>query len=162
MTLGLVRFFVVDQGYSRPVMAFGRLVKVAPPGLHSCLSFWNLYQGPVDPVPTSEQVVSYDDESVFTADGVGYQIDVMICYQIADPQKALFQVNNYKVAIENLVKSVLRNECGKLPARTLLSSREQMAKGIQESLLRDCAPWGIAIRLVEIKNIKIISQEKRP
>jgi regulator of protease activity HflC (stomatin/prohibitin superfamily) len=160
LTLGVMRFFVVEQGYVRPVMAFGRLIKITSPGLQSCLSFWNLYQGPGEPVPTSEQIVSYDGESVFTSDGVGYEIDVMICYNISDPERALFQVNNFKIAIENLVKSVLRNECGKLPARAMLSSREQMARGIQETLLRDCAPWGISIRLVEIKNIKIVSQER--
>ena len=162
LTLGTMRFFVVDQGFVRTVMAFGKLVRLAPPGLHSCLSLWGLYQGPGDTVPTSEQIDPYDNETVFTSDGVKCSIDVMICFRISDPSRALFEVSDYRLAIKNLVQSVLRNECGKLPARAMLASRDQMAKNIQDSLCRDCDPWGIAIRLVEIKNIEMAIQERRP
>ncbi len=160
-TLGILKFFVVDQGTIRLVTAFGRLHVFAKPGLNSCLTFWGMYRKPGAVIPTFEQIDPYDGELVFTSDGVKCLIDVMICYRIVDPAKALFEVSDYRSAIYNLVQSVLRNECGKLPARTMLASRESMAANIQKTLERDCAPWGISIRLVEIKNIHLAVQENR-
>jgi regulator of protease activity HflC (stomatin/prohibitin superfamily) len=161
LTLGIVRFFVVDQGTVRTVMAFGRLAAIEQTGLRSCLSLWGLYKRPGKIVPTYEQIDPYDREMVFSSDGVKCVIDVMICYRVADARKALFEVSNYETAIKNLVQSVLRNECGKLPARAMLSSRDQMASSIQKSLETDCAPWGITVRLVEIKNIEMAVQERK-
>jgi regulator of protease activity HflC (stomatin/prohibitin superfamily) len=161
LTLGIVRFFVVEQGTIQLVTAFGRLHGFGKPGLNSCLSFWGMYKKPGAVVPTSEQIDPYDGELVFTSDGVKCLIDVMICYRIVDPGKALFEVSDYRSAIYNLVQSVLRNECGKLPARSMLQSREPMAANIQKTLERDCGPWGISIRLVEIKNIQLAVQENR-
>jgi regulator of protease activity HflC (stomatin/prohibitin superfamily) len=142
-------------------MSFGKLSRVEPPGLRKCLSLWGLLEKVGPSIPTAEQVFPFDNESVFTSDGVKCLIDIMVCYRIVDVNKALFEVNNYLSAVQALVQSVMRNECGKLPARGILSSREQMADNIKSSIAKDCEPWGIAVRLVEIKNIEIAVQERK-
>ncbi len=82
----------------------------------------------------------------------------MIFYKIVDAIKAVYEIRDYKVAIEDLVKAILRNECGSVPARELLSGREQLAAKLRDALDRDTEPWGIHVRLVELKGIDIAVQ----
>jgi regulator of protease activity HflC (stomatin/prohibitin superfamily) len=161
LTLGILKFFIVKQGTTRVIMRFGKFHRAAPPGIGACASFWGLVQRLGPEVSLAEQIDPYDREMVFTADGVKCFIDVIICYKVTDPCKALFEVSNYRDAIKSIVQAVLRNECGKLPARILLSGREQLTCSLRTALEKDAAPWGVAVRLVEIKNIDISVQEKR-
>lgn len=156
-TAGLRRFYAVPQGYCRLVTAFGKFRKVSQPGLSSCLSFWGLYQKPGDLIPTKEQVRDYEDEKVFTKDGVECVIDTVVFFRIADVRRAVYEVEDYELAIKSLVQAILRNECGNLAARELLASRKQLTEQLRTQLDVDTDPWGIKVRLVEIKGIRIIT-----
>ena len=174
LCFGVYRFYAVPQGYNRVLTLFGKVEKVSGPGLHSCWSFWNLYHVPRDMVPIMEQVQEYGREIVFTKDGVECDIDTVVFFTIHDVLKAIFQVATFKEkprtaeehaeykggigyrgAIKNLVQAILRNECGNLAARELLASRKKLAEQIKDQLAVDAAPWGINIRLVEIKGIDL-------
>ena len=63
----------------------------------------------------------------------------------------------YDLAIKSLVRSFLRNEGGDLAARELLASRKQLTVQLRTQLDVDTDPWGIKVRLVEIKGIQIIT-----
>jgi regulator of protease activity HflC (stomatin/prohibitin superfamily) len=154
-TLGVRRFFSVPQGYARIVTAFGKFIRAAQPGLNSCLSLWGLYQRPGMLVPIMEQVREYPKENVFTRDGVGCTIDVVVFFTIREPGKAVFEVEDYETAIRNLIQATLRNECGNLATRELLAGREKLAQRLKESLEKDTAPWGISVRLVELTGIEM-------
>ena len=155
LTLGIFRFFIVHQGNVRLVIKFGQYTKTAKPGMSACLSLWGLYQKPSDEIPTKEQIMHWEKEAVFTSDGVKCFIDVVLWSTITDPVKAKFAIDDYRKAVENAVKSILRNECGKRPMRALLSGREEIQSNLKTVLERDAAPWGMDIRLVEMTNIDI-------
>ncbi len=154
------QFFSVPQGYVRFITVFGKFVRAVEPGLGSCLSLWGLYQRAGILIPIKEQVTEYAKESVTTKDGVNCLIDTVVFYSVADAMKAVFAVENYHGAIRNLVQAILRNQCGTLSARELLAAREQIANNIRILLDKDTAPWGIRIRLAEIKEIQFESQNK--
>jgi regulator of protease activity HflC (stomatin/prohibitin superfamily) len=155
LTLGILRFFIVNQGYVRLITEFGRYVRTVKAGMGSCLSFWGLYQKPGPEIPILEQIGRYKSEEVFTSDGVKCLIDVVIWFTVSDPVKATFAVSDYKEAVFNAVRSTLRNECGKRPMRALLSGREEIISNLKKVLETDAAPWGINVRLVEMTNIDI-------
>lgn len=157
LTLGVYRFFAVPQGYWRAVTAFGKFVRVAEPGLSRCLTLWGFYQKPGALIPSMEQVRDYEDESVFTKDGVECVIDTVVFFNVQDVLKAVYEVQDYESAIKSLVQAILRNECGNLAARELLASRKKLAEQLRTQLDVDTEPWGINVRLVEIKGIKIKS-----
>jgi regulator of protease activity HflC (stomatin/prohibitin superfamily) len=160
LTLGVVRFFVVNQGEVRIVTALGKLVRISQPGLAHCLSLWGLYERPSKPYPTKELCRDYEDETVFTRDGVECIIDTVVYFRIKDVAKAVFEVEEYEAAIRSLVKAILRNECGNLSARELLSGRKKLSEEIRVQLDVDTEPWGIKVRLVEIKGINIVGRER--
>jgi len=161
LTLGVLRFYAVPQGYVRIVTAFGKFVRVSTPGLSSCLTLWGFYQKPGSLIPTKEQVRDYEDEDVFTKDGVECVIDTVIFFKIEDALKAMFEVDDYEMAIKSLVQAILRNECGNLSARELLASRKKLTDELRSQLDVDTDPWGIKVRLVEIKGIKIMTSNPR-
>lgn len=162
LTLGICKFYAVPQGEALVVMAFGKNRKACPPGLRILLSFWGLYQRPYKNVPLislKENTEPFTNEIVFTSDGARCKLDVMICYRVEDPRRALFEVDNYQTAIHNIVRAVLRNECSRHPGRKLLAVREQLAADIRKALDKDIEPWGVAIRLVEITYRDIPEQD---
>lgn len=160
ITFFTVRFFTVPQGWTFTITAFGKYLRLVPPGLAYCVSLWGLYQRIGMAVPQMEQMDTFDEESVFTSDGVHCLIDVMVCYRVVNPEAAIYQVSDYRAAIRQLVQAVLRNECGKGTTRNLLSGREAMTESLRESLASDVQPWGISVRLVEITNIQIPKETK--
>ncbi len=161
-TLGLCKFYAVPQGNALVVTTFGKYRKSCKPGLGCVWSLWGFYQRPYRSVPLiqcKETTIPYERETIVTSEGIRCKLDVMICYRIDDPGKALFGVDNYKRAIENVVRAVLRNECSKQPAQGLRASREQITGGLQSILEKDVEPWGIKVRLVKISNIDVPVQE---
>jgi regulator of protease activity HflC (stomatin/prohibitin superfamily) len=161
MTLGVVRFFSVPQGYVRFVTAFGKFRRKCDPGLGHCLSFLGLYQKPTRLVPIMEQVYPLSSERVYTSDGLMCTINTVIFFTLQDTYKAIFEIQNYEKGIESLIESTVRNECGRLAARELLSARQKLADQLKAHLDTDTAPWGISVRLVEITGIEIRGNEPR-
>src|SRR5260221_14687792 len=96
---------------------------------------------------------------VFTKDGVKSTVELVVFYRIVDAVKAFYEITDYQRAISDLVKALLRNECGSLAARDLLGSRQKLANNLKETLDRDTEPWGISVRLIEIKAINIAVQD---
>ena len=158
-TLGLLRFFTVPLGYVRFVTLFGKPLRTAQPGLNKCISFFGLYQKPGPCIPIKEQIDDHEVDMVFTKDGVKSNVELVVFYRIVDPVKAFYEISDYQRAIADLVKALLRNECGSLAARELLGSRQKLANNLKESLDRDTGPWGISVRLIEIKAINIAVQD---
>ena len=162
ITLGFCKFYAVPQGNELIVTTFGKYRKSCKPGLGCVWSLWGFYQRPyknVPLIPTKETTIPYERETIVTSEGIRCKLDVMICYRIDDPGKALFEVDNYKRAIENVVRAVLRNECSRQPAQSLRASREEIAGGLHSILEKDVEPWGIKVRLVKISNIDVPVQE---
>jgi hypothetical protein len=161
-TLGILKFYAVPQGNVLVVTTFGKFRKLCNPGLGCIWSFWGFYQRPYSDMPLiqcKETTVPYDRESVVTSDGIRCKLDVMICYKIDHPGKALFEVDNYNKAIDNVVRAILRNECGRVAAQNLRASREIIVNNLKSVLEKDTAPWGIKVRMVKVSNIEISAQE---
>lgn len=177
LTLGVKRFFIVEKGVAKIVVRFGKPRYVAEPGLHSILSLWGLvdrigtfeYTKVIldekgvrrherkhrDFIPTREVVDEHRESNILTKDGNRCSLEAVLYYTVVDPMKAVYGVEDYTLAIERLVQSLLRNEFGKYPVRELVTSRDRMAHDLQMALARDTAPWGLSVRLVEIKSIDV-------
>ncbi|MBN2183247.1 MAG: SPFH domain-containing protein [Sedimentisphaerales bacterium] len=161
-TLGICKFYAVPQGNFLVVTAFGKYRKVCKPGLGFIWSFWGLYQRPYKNMPLiqcKETTSTYDRETVVGSEGLKCRLDVMICYKVEHPGKALFEVDNYESAIENVVRAALRNECSKHPAKNLSASHDTIAGNLRAMLKKEVEPWGIVVRLLKISNIDVTGKD---
>jgi regulator of protease activity HflC (stomatin/prohibitin superfamily) len=177
LTLGIRRFFIVEQGEAKIVVRFGKPRHVAEPGLHNILSLWGLFdqvgrfqytevaldeqgvrrhtRSVHDSIPTREVLDEHRESNILTKDGNRCSLEAVLYYTVIDPMKAAYGVTDYTLAIEKLVQSLLRNESGKYPVRELVTGRDRIAHELQTALARETVPWGVSVRLVEIKSIDI-------
>ena len=100
-----------------------------------------------------EQVVDFAPQPVITKDNVTMRIDTVVFFQITDPKRYAYGVENPIMAIENLTATTLRNIIGELELDQTLTSRETINTKMRASLDEATDPWGIKVNRVELKNI---------
>ena len=62
-------------------------------------------------------------------------------------------VEDYRLAIQNLVQTSLRSIIGEMNLDDALSSREKIKARLKENISDDIADWGIMLKTVEIQDI---------
>src|SRR3954463_9550901 len=70
-----------------------------------------------------EQVLNFPSQPVITKDNVTIDIDAVVYYRVADPQKATYSVQNLPYALETLTRTTLRNIVGEMELDATLGSR---------------------------------------
>lgn len=119
-------------------------------GLHFKLPF---VERIVRRVSLKENVVDFEPQSVITRDNVTVQIDTVVFYQVTDPKRYAYGVNNPLAAIENLTATTLRNVIGDLELDQTLTSRESINSRMSIALDEATDAWGIKVNRVELKDI---------
>jgi regulator of protease activity HflC (stomatin/prohibitin superfamily) len=119
-------------------------------GLHFKLPF---VERVVKRVSLKENVVDFEPQTVITRDNVTVKIDTVVFFQVVDPQKYAYGVNNPMSAIENLTATTLRNVIGDLELDQTLTSRESINSRMSAALDEATDSWGIKINRVELKDI---------
>ncbi|GKT25099.1 Stomatin/HflK/HflC family like protein [Aduncisulcus paluster] len=166
---------VVHQGTVLIVQRFGKYNRTAKPGLHWLIPFvekprhisWRYlvvasgYRGPetkivsieADYVDLREVIVDFRPQRVITKDNVMITIDALLMYQIKDPRRAVFKIQNLPDSLELLTQSNLRDIVALIPLDDTFSSREQINAMLMSRLSETCERWGVEISRVEIQNI---------
>ena len=100
-----------------------------------------------------EQVIDFDKQNVITKDNVQTQINALLYYQIADPFKAVYEINNLPNALEKLTQTTLRNIIGELELDQTLTSRDTINTKLRAVLDDATNKWGIKVNRVELQDI---------
>ena len=77
----------------------------------------------------------------------------MAYINIVSPEKSVYGVENYEIAIQNLVQTSLRSIVGEMDLDDALSSRDQIKAKLKGAISDDIADWGITLKTVEIQDI---------
>jgi regulator of protease activity HflC (stomatin/prohibitin superfamily) len=101
-----------------------------------------------------EQVLSFPSQPVITKDNVTIDIDAVIYYRVADPQKATYAVQNLPFALETLTRTTLRNIVGEMELDQCLVSRDQINKRMRETIEEASLGWGVDVTRVELQSIE--------
>jgi regulator of protease activity HflC (stomatin/prohibitin superfamily) len=101
-----------------------------------------------------EQVLNFPSQPVITKDNVTIDIDAVLYYRIADPQKATYAVQNLPYALETLTRTTLRNIVGEMELDQTLASRDQINKRMREVIEEASIGWGVDVTRVELQAIE--------
>lgn len=101
-----------------------------------------------------EQVLNFPSQPVITKDNVTIDIDAVLYYRVADPQKATYAVQNLPYALETLTRTTLRQIVGEMELDTTLSSRELINKRMREVIEEASIGWGVDVTRVELQAIE--------
>ena len=74
-------------------------------------------------------------------------------FQIVDPTKALYEIDNLPTAIEKLTQTTLRNVIGELDLDETLTSRETINLKLRTILDEASNKWGVKVNRVELQDI---------
>jgi len=128
---------------------------------------WNSYEKTVDPglryvlpfakrilrVNMREQVIDVPPQEIITEDNVVVTIDAIVYYQIIDPKKALYEIEDFELAIVKLAQTTLRNIVGEMSLDTCLTSREKINTELRKVLDEATDKWGTKVNRIEVQRI---------
>ena len=104
-------------------------------------------------VDLREQIMDVPPQNVITNDNVTIRIDTVVFYQITDARKAVYEIQNLRVAVQNLTTTTMRDIVGKMDLDSTFSSREQINIQLRQILDEGTDKWGCKVNRVEIKDI---------
>jgi len=105
-------------------------------------------------VDMREQVVDVPPQQVITKDNVAVEVDAVVYYEVTDPVKVTYNVENFYVAATKLAQTNLRNLIGDLALDESLTSRELINTKLREILDDATDKWGTKVTRVELQRIE--------
>jgi regulator of protease activity HflC (stomatin/prohibitin superfamily) len=166
-------FKIVGQAEVMVVERLGRFHRVARSGLNILVPFIEsprtidvrffeadvsgvkrITSGHTSRIDLREQVLNFPSQPVITKDNVTIDIDAVIYYRVADPQKATYSVQNLPYALETLTKTTLRNIVGEMELDATLGSRDVINKRMREVIEEASIGWGVDVTRVELQAIE--------
>lgn len=106
-----------------------------------------------DRIDLRETVFDFPKQGVITKDNVVTEINALIYFQIVDPVKSVYEINNLPNAIEKLTQTTLRNVIGELELDECLTSRDTINMKLRAILDEATNKWGVKINRVELQDI---------
>ncbi|TCM65196.1 SPFH domain-containing protein [Acinetobacter calcoaceticus] len=142
---------IVPQGYNWIVQRLGKYHTMLKPGLNFVIPYVDevAYK-----VTTKDIVLDIPSQEVITRDNAVLLMNAMAYINITNPQKAVYGIENYNWAIQNLVQTALRSIVGEMDLDDALSSRDQIKAKLKASISDDISDWGITLKTVEIQDIQ--------
>ena len=101
-----------------------------------------------------EQVLNFPSQPVITKDNVTIDIDAVLYYRVAEPQKATYAVQNLPYALETLTRTTLRNIVGEMELDQTLASRDQINRRMRDVIEEAAVSWGVDVTRVELQAIE--------
>ena len=154
---------IISQSETKIIERLGRYHATLNPGVNIIVPFIDrakeivvlrngryLYSANID---LREQVYDFDRQNVITKDNIQMQINALLYFQIVDPFKAVYEINNLPNAIEKLTQTTLRNIIGEMELDQTLTSRDTINTKLRAVLDDATNKWGIKVNRVELQDI---------
>ena len=121
-------------------------------------------------IPLITQVVKLDlrtlvmdvpSQEVITKDNSPTNVDAIVYIRVVDPEKAFFEVSNYRMATVALAQTSLRGIIGDMELDEVLYNRESINTRLRDILDRETDQWGVKVERVEIKEVDPVGTVKQ-
>lgn len=142
---------LVPQGFNYIVQRLGKYHVTLKPGINFIIPFMDkvAYK-----ITTKDIVLEIPAQEVITRDNAVLLMNAVSYINITSPEKAVYGIDDYQFAIQNLIQTALRSIVGDMNLDDALSSRDHIKAKLKNSIADDITDWGITLRTVEIQDIK--------
>lgn len=154
---------IISQSETQIIERLGKYYATLKPGINIIIPFIDrakemvtlkngryVYSNSID---LREQVYDFDRQNVITKDNIQMEINALLYFQIVDPFKAVYEINNLPNAIEKLTQTTLRNIIGEMELDQTLTSRDTINTKLRGVLDDATNKWGIKVNRVELQDI---------
>ncbi|MFP6826140.1 MAG: SPFH domain-containing protein [Pseudohongiellaceae bacterium] len=140
----------VPQGYKWVVQRLGKYHVSLTPGLNFIIPYVDIV---AHKVTTKDIVLDIPSQEVITKDNAVLITNAVAYINIVSPEKAVYGIEDYVIAIQTLVQTSLRSIVGEMSLDEALSSRDHIKSNLKAAISDDIADWGIILKTVEIQDI---------
>lgn len=140
------------------VFRLGKLTRAKGPGLIFLIPFG------IDRMRKMDlRIVALDiaPQDTITKDNVSVRVNAVVYFRVADPTKAMIEIEDYYFATSQLAQTTLRSVIGQSELDELLAERERINEVVRVIIDEGTDPWGIEVTGVEIKDIDLPQEMKR-
>ncbi|MEC7120169.1 MAG: SPFH domain-containing protein [Pseudomonadota bacterium] len=142
---------IVPQGYKWIVQRLCKYHQTLQPGLNFVIPYVDEV---AHKVTTKDIVMDVPSQEVITRDNAVIIVNAVAYINVIAPEKAVYGIENYSWAIQNLVQTTLRSIVGEMDLDDALSSRDHIKAKLKAAISEDISDWGITLKNVEIQDIK--------
>jgi regulator of protease activity HflC (stomatin/prohibitin superfamily) len=142
---------IVNQ-YERGVkFTLGQFSGIMEPGLQFVIPICQSWSR----VDIRVNAIDVPKQDIMTRDNVSVMVNAVLYFRVADPQKAVLEIQDYYYATSQLAQTSMRNVVGATSLDALLGERESTSGKIKEIVDKATDPWGIKVESVELKDIEL-------
>lgn len=145
--------------YQRGVIfRLGKLVGGRGPGLIFLLPFGIERMRKMD-----LRIIALDihPQDTITKDNVSVTVNAVVYFRVADPTKAVVEIEDYYFATSQLAQTTLRSVIGQSELDELLAERDRINDIVRSIIDQGTDAWGIEVTGVEVKDIGLPPEMKR-
>ena len=148
--LAITSVRIVPQGFNFIVERLGRYQETLHPGFNVIFPIISSVRAKVD---MRETVVDVPSQSVITKDNAAVTADGVLYFQVMDPMKSTYEVNDLQRATQTLAMTTIRTVMGSMDLDELLSQREAINASLLRAVDEATASWGVRVTRIELRDI---------
>ena len=141
---------VVPQGEEWIIERLGKFSRTLSPGLNLIIPY---IDGVRERMTTRDIILDVPQQEVITMDNAVILTNAIAFVRVTRPEDAVYGVEDFRLAIVNLVMTTLRSIIGEMKLDEALSNRDTIKARLKEQIIDDVSDWGVTVKSVEIQDI---------
>src|SRR5215207_4972229 len=161
LVIGVKTIRIVPQATVMLIERLGSFHHLAQNGLNILWPFidkpravyWTNTRPGLTSIDLREQYIDLPPQPVITRDNVTIHVDSVVYWQVTDPTKAVYEINDLVGGIVQLTITGMRAVMGEMDLDHTLSQRDQINAKLRVILDEATDKWGVKVTRVDVKNI---------
>jgi len=141
---------IVPQGEEWVVERLGKFSRTLQPGLNLIVPYIEAVR---QKITTRDIILDIPQQEVITRDNAVILTNAVTFIRVTNPRDALYGIEDFRLAIQQLVMTTLRSILGEMTLDEALSNRETIKTRLKDQIVDDVADWGVTVKSVEIQDI---------
>ncbi len=141
---------IVPQGEEWVVERLGKFSRTLSPGLNIIVPYIEAVR---QRITTRDIILDIPQQEVITRDNAVILTNAVTFIRVTNPRDALYGIEDFRLAIQQLVMTTLRSILGEMTLDEALSNRDQIKTRLKDQIVDDVADWGVTVKSVEIQDI---------
>ncbi len=144
--------------YERGIrFTLGKYSGLMNPGVNFLIPFIQTYRK----VDVRIKTIDIPKQEVMTADNVPVSVNAVVYFKVADPKKAVLDIQDYIYAVSQYAQTALRDIIGGSTLDQVLTNREKIAEEIEVLVDKETDEWGIDVTAIKIQDVELPQELKR-
>jgi len=142
---------IVPQGEEWVVERLGKFHSVLRPGLNLIFPWIDNVRYRVT---TKDIILDVPQQEVITRDNAVILANAIAFIKVSNIERSVYGIENFQVAMRNMVQTSLRSIIGGMDLNQALTSRDRIKAELKVAIADEALDWGLTVKSVEIQDIK--------